>query len=120
MSHLQVAGNRMFTMSHAQLSKFGQNHIARGLVVGASKQQLYFHLALVSMCQIYSVYQKNLYHFKSNKKPAKAFTPPTDKKKIGTIWIFGYYAVYGSRRGRCRNLLVLNWRGGSSFANMVF
>ena len=38
---------------------------------------------------------------------------------LGTIWIFVYYAVYGSRRGRCRNFLVLNW-GGSSFANMGF
>ena len=57
-----------------------------------------------------------------NKMPAQAFTPPTDEKKMGTIWIFVYYAVYGSRRGRCRNFLVLNWGGGggSSFANMGF
>ena len=47
-----------------------------------------------------------------NKTPAQAFTPPTDEKKMGTIWIFVYYAVYGSRRGRCRNFLVLNWGGG--------
>ena len=45
-----------------------------------------------------------------NKTPAQAFTPPTDEKKMGTIWIFVYYAVYGSRRGR--NFLVLNWGGG--------
>ena len=38
-----------------------------------------------------------------NKTPAQAFTPPADeKKKIGTIWIFVYYAVYGSGRGRGR------------------
>ena len=28
---------------------------------------------------------------------------------MGTIWIFVYYAVYGSRRGRRRNFLVLKW-----------
>ena len=47
-----------------------------------------------------------------NKTPAQTFTPPTGEKKMGTIWIFVYYAVYGSRRGRCRNFLVLNWVGG--------
>ena len=35
-----VAINRMFTMFHAQFSKLEQNHIVRGLVVGASKLQL--------------------------------------------------------------------------------
>ena len=50
--------------------------------------------------------------FISDKTPAQAFTPPSDEKKMGTIWIFVYYAVYGSRRGRCRNFLVLNWGGG--------
>ena len=34
-----------------------------------------------------------------NKTSAQAFTPPADEKKMGTIWIFGYY---GSSRGRCR------------------
>ena len=58
------------------------------------------------------------YHYYINKTPAQAFTPPTDEKKMGTIWIFVYYAVYGSRRGR--NFLVLNWGGGSSFASMGF
>ena len=52
------------------------------------------------------------YGRRSNKTPAQAFTPPTDEKKMGTIWILVYYTVYGSRRGRCRNFLVLNWRGG--------
>ena len=47
-----------------------------------------------------------------NKTPAQAFTPPADEKKMGTIWIFVYYAVYGSGRGRCRDFLVLKWRGG--------
>ena len=47
-----------------------------------------------------------------NKTPAQAFTPPADKKKMGTIWIFVYYAVYGSGRGRCRVFLVLKWGGG--------
>ena len=44
--------------------------------------------------------------------PAQAFTPPADGKKMGTIWIFVYYAVCGSGRGRCRNFLVLKWGGG--------
>ena len=46
------------------------------------------------------------------KTPAQAFTPPADEKKMGTIWIFVYYAVYGSGRGRCRDFLVLKWGGG--------
>ena len=50
---------------------------------------------------------------KYNKTPAKAFTPPADEKKMGAIWIFVYYAVYGSGRGRCRDFLVLKWGGGS-------
>ena len=50
---------------------------------------------------------------KENKTPAQAFTPPADEKKMGTIlWIFVYYAVYGSGRGRCRDFLVLKWGGG--------
>ena len=36
-----------------------------------------------------------------NKTPAEAFTPPANEKKMGTIWIFVHYAVYGSGRGRC-------------------
>ena len=50
---------------------------------------------------------------KLNKTPAQAFTPPADEKKMGTIWIFVYYAVYGSGRDRCRVFLVLKWGGGS-------
>ena len=46
-----------------------------------------------------------------NKTPAQAFTPPADEE-TGTIWIFVYYAVYGSGRGRCRDFLVLKWGGG--------
>ena len=38
--------------------------------------------------------------------------PPADEKKMGTIWIFVYYAVYGSGRGKCRDFLVLKWGGG--------
>ena len=49
---------------------------------------------------------------RSNKTPAQAFTPPADEKKMGTIWIFVYYAVYGSGRGICRDFLVLKWGGG--------
>ena len=52
----------------------------------------------------------------NNKTPAQAFTAPADEKKMGTIWIFVYYAVYGSGRGRCRDFLVLKWgRGGGGF-----
>ena len=47
-----------------------------------------------------------------NKTPAQAFTPPANEKKMGTIWIFVHYAVYGSSRGRCRDFLVLKWGGG--------
>ena len=43
----------------------------------------------------------------SNKTPAQAFTPPAHEKKMGTIWIFVYYAVYSSDRARCRDFLVL-------------
>ena len=49
---------------------------------------------------------------KYNKTPAQAFTTPANEKKMGTIWIFVYYAVYGSGRGRCRDFLVLKWGGG--------
>ena len=38
----QVAINRMFTMFHGQFSRLEQNHIVRGLAVGASKLQLSF------------------------------------------------------------------------------
>ena len=47
-----------------------------------------------------------------NKTPAQAFTAPADEKKMGTIWIFVYYAVYSSGRGRCRDFLVLKCGGG--------
>ena len=57
-------------------------------------------------------YYKLILHMKYNKTPAQAFTPPADEKKMGTIWIFVYYAVYGSGRGRCRVFLVLKWGGG--------
>ena len=50
-------------------------------------------------------------HLRINKTPAQAFTPPADEKKMGTIWIFVYYAVYGSGRGRCRDFLVLKLGG---------
>ena len=50
-------------------------------------------------------------HFNRNKTPAQAFTPPADEKKMGAIWIFVYYVVYGSRRGRCRDFLVLKGGG---------
>ena len=49
---------------------------------------------------------------KLDKTPAQAFTSPADEKKMSTIWIFVYYAVYGSGRGRCRDFLVLKWGGG--------
>ena len=55
----------------------------------------------------------NLQQTYLNKTPARAFTPPADEKKMGTIWIFVYCAVYGSGRGRCRDFLVLKWGGGS-------
>ena len=32
-----------------------------------------------------------IYHTLLNKTPAQAFTPPANEKKMGTIWIFGYY-----------------------------
>ena len=52
-----VAINRMFAMFHAQFPKLEQNHImrSRGLVVGASKQQLLFvtvAFGIGLMCQI--------------------------------------------------------------------
>ena len=49
--------------------------------------------------------------FFKNKTPAQAFIPPANEKKMGTIWIFVHYAVYGSGRGRCRDFLVLKWGG---------
>ena len=51
--------------------------------------------------------QSQLNDFKVYKTPAQAFTPPANEKKMGTIWIFVHYAVYGSGRGRCRDFLVL-------------
>ena len=50
-----VTINRMFAMFYAQFSKLEQNHIVRGLVVGASKLQLLFATVAFGiglMCQI--------------------------------------------------------------------
>ena len=50
-----VAIDRMFAMFNAQFPKPEQNHIVRGLVVGASKQQLLFvtvAFGIGLMCQI--------------------------------------------------------------------
>ena len=50
-----VAINRMFAMFHGRFSKLEQNHIVRGLVVGASKLQLLFvtvAFGIGLMCQI--------------------------------------------------------------------
>ena len=48
-----------------------------------------------------------------NKTPAQAFTPPADEKKTGTIWIFVYYAVYGSgMQGQMQGFLGLKVGGG--------
>ena len=72
-------------------------------------------LVVSSLLQILHLFMPHfsLVHFRLyNKTPAQAFTPPADEKKMGTIWIFVYYAVYGSGRGRCRDFLVLKWRGG--------
>ena len=58
-----------------------------------------------------SLWRSNTVKTTNKKTPAQAFTPPADEKKMGTIWIFVYYAVYGSGRGRCRGFLVLKWGG---------
>ena len=50
-----VAINRLFAMFHAQFPKLEQNHVVRGLVVGASKLQLLFVTAAFGIgliCQI--------------------------------------------------------------------
>ena len=39
--------------------------------------------------------------------------PSTSILSYGSIWIFVYYALYGSGRGRCRDFLVLKWGGRS-------
>ena len=41
--------------------------------------------------------------FSQNKTPAQAFSLPADEKKMGTIWIFGYY---GSGRGRSMQIFL--------------
>ena len=61
----------------------------------------------------YSYSTRTQAHFNRNKTPVQAFAPPADEKKMGAIWIFVYYVVYGSGRGRCRDFLVLKWGGGS-------
>ena len=72
----------------------------------ASVKSLSFHVRVHT--------RKNENKFtKFNKTPAQAFTPPADEKKMGTIWILVYYAVYGSGRSSCRDFLVLKWRGGA-------
>ena len=50
-----VAINRLFAMFHAPFPKLEQNHVVRGLVVGASKLQLLFVTAAFGIgliCQI--------------------------------------------------------------------
>ena len=50
---------------------------------------------------------------KTNKTPAQAFTPPADEKKMGTIWIFVYYAVYANvGQGQMQGFLGLKVGGG--------
>ena len=66
------------------------------------------NILLLKIC----ISAKVLHERALNKTPAQAFTPSADEKKMGTIWIFVYYAVYGSGTGRCRNFLVLKWGGG--------
>ena len=45
-----------------------------------------------------------LHYLHVHKTPAQAFTPPADEKKVGTIWIFGYY---GSGRGQMQIFFCL-------------
>ena len=71
------------------------------------------HRTAISCDNALSETSGNIFELINDKTPAQAFTPPADEKKMGTIWIFVYYAVYGSGRGRCRDFLVLKWGGGS-------
>ena len=48
-----------------------------------------------------------------DKTPAQAFTPPTDEKKMGTIWIFVYYVRrLRLSQGQMQGFLGLKVGGG--------
>ena len=57
----------------------------------------------------------------NNKRPAQAFTPPTDEKKMGTIWIFAcVLRRLRLTQRQMQEFLGVKLGGGSSFANMGF
>ena len=90
------------------LSMIVARAVARTLIGGGGCLFIYSCFARLVSFQI----DKFEFDLERNKTPAQAFTPPADKKKMGTIWIFvyyAYYAVYGSGRGR--DFLVLKWGG---------
>ena len=46
-----------------------------------------------------------------NKTPTQAFTPPADEKKMGTIWIFGYYLFFGLKVGEGLDFQIWDLNG---------
>ena len=72
----------------------------------------YFDRHLIHTISIYRCLQ---YQGKINKTPAKAFTPPADEKKMGTIWIVDICVLrrLRLRQGQMQGFLGLKvGRGG--------
>ena len=51
------------------------------------------------------------YNIQTRRLHRRSLRLPTRRKWAQSGYLCNY-AVYGSRRGRCRNFLVLNWGGG--------
>ena len=104
----RTATGKKIHIGMAENCHLKKNHIAMAESCHLKKN----HIAMAENCHCILTQPRTQAHFNRNKTPAQAFTPPADEKKMGAIWIFVYYVVYGSGRGRCRDFLVLKWGGG--------
>ena len=48
------------------------------------------------------------------------FTPPADEKKMGTIWIFGYYLFFGLKVGEGLDFQIWDLNGAHETERTVF
>ena len=55
-----------------------------------------------------------------NKTPTQAFTPPAYEKKMGTIWIFGYYLLLGLKVGEGLDFQIWDLNGAHETERTVF
>ena len=65
-------------------------------------------------------FHKVVHDFSGNKTPTQAFTPPADEKKMGTIWIFGYYLFFGLKVGEGLDFQIWDLNGAHETERTVF